>query len=76
MEAWQVKDLFPLDSGGGRHSCSALPGHGAHIWGVFQPQVVVGWAQTDAALTYSLLLGVLTFGSMVGGKIQVRLSRR
>ena len=47
----------------------------AYIWGVFQPKVVeLGWAQTDAALTYSLLLGVLTFGSMVGGKIQDKLS--
>jgi len=47
----------------------------AYIWGVFQPKVVeLGWAQTDAALTYSLLLGVLTFGSMVGGKIQDRVS--
>jgi len=47
----------------------------AYIWGVFQPKVVeLGWAQTDAALTYSLLLGILTFGSMVGGKIQDKLS--
>ncbi len=49
----------------------------AYIWGVFQPQVVeLGWAQTDAALTYSLLLGILTFGSMIGGKIQDKLSPR
>lgn len=47
----------------------------AYIWGVFQPKVVeLGWAQTDAALTYSLLLGILTVGSMVGGKIQDKLS--
>jgi len=47
----------------------------AYIWGVFQPKVVeLGWAQTDAALTYSLLLGILTFGSMVGGKIQDKMS--
>lgn len=47
----------------------------AYIWGVFQPKVVeLGWQQTDAALTYSLLLGILTLGSMVGGKIQDKLS--
>jgi OFA family oxalate/formate antiporter-like MFS transporter len=49
----------------------------AYIWGVFQPQLVaMEWAQTDAALAYSLLLGVLTFGSMVGGRMQDKLSPR
>ncbi len=50
----------------------------AYIWGVFQPEVVntLGWSQSDAALTFSLLLGVLTFGSMVGGAIQDKLSPR
>lgn len=44
----------------------------AYIWGVFQPEVVntLQWSQKNAALTFSLLLGVLTFGSVIGGKIQ------
>ena len=50
----------------------------AYIWGVFQPEVVqvLNWSQKEAALTFSLLLGVLTFGSMVGGRIQDKLSPR
>jgi OFA family oxalate/formate antiporter-like MFS transporter len=48
-----------------------------YIWGVFrQPVIDLGWSTTDAALTYSLLLGVLTFGSMTGGKLLDRLSPR
>lgn len=50
----------------------------AYIWGVFQPEVVktLEWTQKDAALTFSILLGVLTFGSTVGGLIQDKLSPR
>jgi OFA family oxalate/formate antiporter-like MFS transporter len=48
----------------------------AYIWGVFQPAVVklFEWPQATAALTFSLLLGVLTFGSTIGGMIQDKLS--
>lgn len=44
----------------------------AYIWGVFQPAVTAkfGWQNATAALTFSFLLGVLTFGSVIGGKIQ------
>ncbi len=47
----------------------------AYIWGVFQPEVVktLEWSQQQAALTFSLLLGVLTFGSVIGGMIQDKL---
>lgn len=50
----------------------------AYIWGVFQPEVVetLAWSQKEAALTFSILLGVLTFGSMTGGAIQDKLSPR
>lgn len=50
----------------------------AYIWGVFQPEVVqiLAWTQKDAALTFSILLGVLTFGSMLGGAIQDKFSPR
>ncbi|MEI6131461.1 MAG: OFA family MFS transporter [Bacillota bacterium] len=44
----------------------------AYIWGVFQTELVdkFGFDNKAAALTFSLLLGTLTFGSMIGGKIQ------
>lgn len=44
----------------------------AYIWGVFQPAIteLFGWKNATAALTFSFLLGVLTFGSTIGGKIQ------
>ena len=50
----------------------------AYIWSVFQPAVVktLQWSNSNAALTFSALLFVLTFGSMVGGRIQDRLSPR
>lgn len=50
----------------------------AYIWGVFQPEVVetLNWTQKNAALTFSFLLGVLTFGSTVGGFIQDKFSPR
>ena len=48
----------------------------AYIWGVFQPEVVktLEWDNKGAALTFSMLLGLLTFGSTVGGLIQDRFS--
>ena len=50
----------------------------AYIWSVFQPAVVetLKWSNSNAALTFSALLFVLTFGSMVGGRIQDKLSPR
>lgn len=50
----------------------------AYIWGVFQPKVMIALNlnHAEAALTFSILLGVLTFGSMIGGFIQDRLSPR
>jgi len=46
----------------------------AYIWGVFQPAVtgLFHWSNATAALTFSFLLGVLTLGSTIGGKIQDR----
>lgn len=48
----------------------------AYIWGVFQPEVVktLQWDNKGAALTFSVLLGVLTLGSTIGGLIQDRFS--
>jgi OFA family oxalate/formate antiporter-like MFS transporter len=48
----------------------------AYIWGVFQPAVtgLFGWNNATAALTFSFLLGVLTIGSTIGGKIQDKFS--
>lgn len=50
----------------------------AYIWGVFQPEVVktLAWDNKGAALTYALLLGVLTLGSTIGGLIQDKFSPR
>ncbi|SMB88902.1 MFS transporter, OFA family, oxalate/formate antiporter [Desulfonispora thiosulfatigenes DSM 11270] len=50
----------------------------AYIWGVFQPEVVkvLDWSQKNAALSFSFLLGMLSFGSMAGGAIQEKLSPR
>lgn len=45
----------------------------AYIWSVFQSGVATklfGGDNAAAALTFSLLLGVLSVGSMVGGKLQ------
>jgi OFA family oxalate/formate antiporter-like MFS transporter len=50
----------------------------AYIWGVFQPEVMkqFGWSAATTALTFSFLLGTLTFGSTFGGLIQDRFSPR
>lgn len=54
----------------------------AYIWSVFQsyliispstPNALFNWPATYGTLAYALLLGVLTFGSTVGGRIQDRL---
>lgn len=54
----------------------------AYIWSVFQsyliispltPKALFNWPATNGTLAYALLLGVLTFGSIAGGKIQNRL---
>lgn len=54
----------------------------AYIWSVFQsyliisastPKALFNWPATHGTLAYALLLGVLTFGSTVGGRIQDRL---
>lgn len=51
----------------------------AYIWSVFQsyliispstPKALFNWPATHGTLAYALLLGVLTFGSTVGGWIQ------
>ena len=44
----------------------------AYIWGVFQPEVtkLFGWSNVTAGYTFSFLLGILTIGSTIGGKIQ------
>lgn len=50
----------------------------AYIWGVFQPAVTekFGWDNASAALTFSFLLGVLTFGSVIGGNFQNKFGSR
>lgn len=54
----------------------------AYIWSVFQsyliisastPKALFDWPATHGTLAYALLLGVLTFGSTMGGRIQDRL---
>jgi len=54
----------------------------AYIWSVFQSYLIIGkstpnalfnWPATHGTLAYALLLGVLTFGSTVGGRIQDKL---
>ena len=54
----------------------------AYIWSVFQSYLIISastpnalfhWPATHGTLAYALLLGVLTFGSTVGGRIQDRL---
>lgn len=45
----------------------------AYIWSVFQTgvaQKVFGGDNASAALTFSILLGTLTFGSTIGGRLQ------
>jgi len=51
----------------------------AYIWSVFQSHLIIGastpnalfnWPATHGTLAYALLLGVLTIGSTVGGRIQ------
>ena len=48
----------------------------AYIWGVFQPEVIklLKYNNQDAGMTFALLLGVLTFGSTIGGLIQAKFS--
>ncbi|HHW00406.1 MAG TPA: OFA family MFS transporter [Clostridiaceae bacterium] len=57
----------------------------AYIWSVFQshliisettPNALFNWPATHGTLAYSLLLGVLTVGSTVGGSIQDKLKPR
>lgn len=54
----------------------------AYIWSVFQSYLIIGkstpdalfdWPATHGTLAYALLLGVLTLGSIVGGRIQDKL---
>lgn len=56
----------------------------AYIWSVFQsyliisastPKALFNWPATHGTLAYALLLGVLSFGSIVGGRIQDRLKK-
>ena len=57
----------------------------AYIWSVFQsyliiskstPEALFEWPATYGTLAYALLLGVLTIGSTVGGRIQDKLKPR
>jgi len=51
----------------------------AYIWSVFQTGIankLFGGDNAAAALTFSLLLGVLTFGSTIGGRMQDKTSPR
>lgn len=54
----------------------------AYIWSVFQSYLIIGkstpnalfnWPATHGTLAYALLLGMLTFGSTIGGRIQDKL---
>lgn len=55
----------------------------AYIWSVFQsyliyspktPNALFHWPATHGALAYALLLGILTVGSTIGGRIQDKLN--
>ena len=51
----------------------------AYIWSVFQTGVansIFGGDEAAAALTYSLLLSILTLGSAIGGKLAIKYSTR
>ena len=57
----------------------------AYIWSVFQsyliisestPNALFNWPATHGTLAYSLLLGLLTVGSTIGGKLQEKLKPR
>jgi MFS transporter, OFA family, oxalate/formate antiporter len=51
----------------------------AYIWSVFQSGIatkIFGGDNAAAALTFSLLLGVLTVGSTIGGRLQDRIGPR
>ncbi|HEY9061527.1 MAG TPA: OFA family MFS transporter [Pseudobacteroides sp.] len=57
----------------------------AYIWSVFQSYLIIGkstpnalfnWPATHGTLAYALLLGVLTVGSTIGGRIQDKLKPR
>ena len=51
----------------------------AYIWSVFQSGIATklfGGDNAAAALTFSLLLGVLTFGSVIGGRMQDKVGPR
>lgn len=57
----------------------------AYIWGIFQsyliiskstPKALFNWPATHGTLAYALLLLVLTFGSVFGGKMQSKLKPR
>ncbi|HYH02227.1 MAG TPA: OFA family MFS transporter [Bacillota bacterium] len=51
----------------------------AYIWGVFQKGIATylfNGSNADAGLAFSILLGVLTFGSTVGGYLQDKYSPR
>lgn len=57
----------------------------AYIWSVFQsyliisettPNALFNWPATHGTLAYSLLLGVLTIGSTIGGKLQEKIKPR
>lgn len=51
----------------------------AYIWSVFQTGIankLFGGDNAAAALTFSILLGVLTFGSTIGGRMQDKTSPR
>lgn len=55
----------------------------AYIWSVFQSYLIIGkstpnalfnWPATHGTWAYALLLGVLTIGSTIGGKLLVKLN--
>lgn len=57
----------------------------AYIWSVFQSYLIIGkatpnalfnWPATHGTLAYALLLGVLTIGSTIGGRIQDKFKPR
>ncbi|NLH97716.1 MAG: OFA family MFS transporter [Clostridiaceae bacterium] len=57
----------------------------AYIWSVFQsylivspstPDALFNWPASYGTLAYSLLLGLLTVGSTIGGKLQERMTPR
>ena len=71
----QTKRIYPLLATIAIQLCLGV----AYIWSVFQTGIansLFGGNNANASLTYSLLLAVLTVGSVIGGKLIAKISIR